>query len=455
MTTAVKPLFQTFLPPGRPHAGPPGWIKTPPKPPPKAPPPKAGGKKTDKPIDYSSDPESDPAVQRARSVNDYAHRVVEKIQRDYVSQTGKWKLAFEHVVTAFASAIEQRDIALEQAKAAREREAAVGAFVLSLLTAGSMKLLSVYVEHRFIPSFTYQHRVVADLKVAPEAVRRFSDAQAAAFGGLVEEAGKELMNGLKPEPSRDFPQPPKSADYRLDTSAGLRKLDTDFATLIDDSASVVKDQFESVLGWMNHQPDFGQAWLAHTGGNLTAARAAVKARLLELREQWAQKWEFFGTTPTDFNPRQYPGRRDRLANHFERSLWASYTTRAIRSTQAERKEMEKHRNPYAWTPAYDRGPEYTWKDPYIGRSVDEKIVDRLKQLNVVMGETVKGIGSQLDQARRGEPYPGVEVKGEVDRATEETALLAWAGEYLKRAPVQSMRDFFPAGVKRALPSLDG
>jgi hypothetical protein len=454
MTTAVKPFFKTFLPLAQFQMVPSGWIKTPPKAPPsKAPPPKAGGKKTDKPIDYSADPESDPAVQRARSVNDYAHRVLESIQRDYVNQTGKWKLAFEHVVTAFATAIEQRDNALTQAKQAREREAAVGAFILSLLTAGSMKLLGAYVEHRFIPSLTYQHRVIADLKVAPEAVRRFSDYQAAAFGGLVEEAGKELVNGLKPE--SNFSQPPKSADYRLDSPAGLRKLDTDFAQVIEDSATVVKDQFESVLGWMNHQSEFGQAWLAHTNGNLTLARAAVKARLTELREQWARKWEFFGTTPINFDPKEYPGRRDRLANHFERSLWADYTTRAIRSAQAERKEMEKYRNPYAWTPYVDRGPEYTWNDPFIGRSVDQEVVDRLKQLNVVTGRTLKGWVAQHDRTKLGEPTPGVEVKGAVDRKTEESALLAWAGDYLKRSPAQSVRDFFPAGVKRPLPSLEG
>jgi hypothetical protein len=465
MTTAATPLFQTFLPPQR-NTATDDHLRALVD---KALPPRPGGKKSGgiaqqamklvggppkKPVDYSSDPESDPAVQQARNLARYGHDILRLVRDDYIQQIEKWRLSFEHVVAAFRGAIFDRDRTLDQARRDREHEAAVGAFVLSLLTAGSMKLLSVYVEHRFIPSFTYQHRVITDLKVVPEVRKTFSAAQAAAFGGLVEEAGKELMGGLKPEPNRDFPQPPKSARYRLDTPDGVGYLQTDVNQLIGKSAAAVLKQFESVLTWMTSKVEFGQAWIAHKNGNLTAARAAVKSRLYELRERWAREWEFFGYTPPDFDTDK-SDRRDRLAKHFERSLWADFATRAIRSAQAERKEMEKYRVPGTWSPWNYTGPEYTWSDPFIGRSVDEAVVDRLKQLNVVMGQTVKGMGSQLERMRRGEPYPGVEVKWAVDRKSEETALLAWAGDYLRRAPAQSVHSFIPPGVKRALPSLDG
>ena len=469
MTTSAKPLFskKPFLPPQR-DTTTDDYLRAIVD---KALPPRPGSKKSGgivqqaiklvggppkKKVDYSADPESDPAVQQARSLNRYAADLLRIIRDDYESQLNDWKLAFDHVLTAFATAVGNRDNALDQARRDREREAAFGAFVLSLVTAGSMKLLSVYVEHTFVPSFVYRHRLVADLKIRPGDVRRFSDAQAATIGGLMEETGKELMNGVKPEPNPDFPQPPGSPGYRLDTWQGVKKLETDFGQLIADSAKVVLKQFEAVLIWLAGKAEFGQAWIAHNNGNLTAARASIKSRLTKLRGQWAQHWEFFGTTPTDLDPKRRPGRRDRLANHFERSLWASYTTRAIQSVQAERKEMEKWRTPGTMSHYHlYPGPEYTWRDPYIGRSVDEAIVDRLKQLNVVMGETVKGVGQQLNRTRIGEPHPGVEVKGAVDRKSEETAVLAWAGDYLKRAPAESVRDFFPTGIKRALPSLDG
>ncbi|HVK15166.1 MAG TPA: hypothetical protein VM597_40880 [Gemmataceae bacterium] len=449
MAYAVSPLFRSFLPASKtPAAVPPGKG--------------TGVARTaqrvgrgiaparptvQRPTDYSADRESDPALQRARNVSQYAINILERIRDDYFGQIAKWKTSFDEVVAAFALAVQNRDQVFEQVKQDREREAAIASLVFSLLTAGSMKLLGVYLEHRFFPSFTVGQQVVPGLSAAVPSPARFSAARAAALGGLVEEFGKEALGQARPKADPSFLQPPQPASYRLDTFAGALNLRVELGKVIDAGADMVLEQFRSVLSWMNHEDDFGLAWMAQSNGNLTAARAAVYSFLAGRQKQWAREWEFFGDTPAKID-------RDRLANYYERSLWAGYAAHVIRTAQGRRLPGYIHPT-YHMVFGRGTGDLEETRDPfgYVGRTVDAAIVDRLRKLNVVFGASVREIRDQMVRGDHGEPTPGVEIKGAVDRKKEEQALLGWAQDHLRRAPVEAVRQFFPTGVKRHLPAL--
>lgn len=372
------------------------------------------------------------ADQRAKDLGGYGFRLVHLIEKDYTRAIGDWRDALGEVIAAFGTAVGERDSTLEQAKAERERDAAIAGAILSLATAGSMKFLSVFLEHIVVPSIKVSQAAQRVFKGipkpdAPAIPARFSGAQAAAFGGLVEEVGKAgLDQALKP--SSDFPSP-SAKDYQLDTPYGVGNLRADFEKLINGSAKVVYDQFSLAQRWMNESTEFGEAWLADTDGNEAAAREKIRGYFESWTRVWARKWEFYGTRPQAFD-------RFRLAKQFERALWAAYLIQRIASTLNEGLvDTGQHNSRY-----------------YLGSRLsvaEEAVVNRLKYLNVVLAETTKG---SLEQANRmiqdGAPLPTTEVWGSADFLMEAWNLRDWARRYLVGVRTETARDFFPPAVER-------
>ena len=87
---------------------------------------------------------------------------------------------------------------------------------------------------------------------------------------------------------------------------------------------------------------------------------------------------------------------------------------------------------------------------WVTGMVHEIIIDRLKNLNVVVAETTKG---KLEQANRmipgDEPRPDVRVAGEVDDFDEMRSLWSWAYGYPQSA-LDLVRKAGSEGISRAL-----
>jgi hypothetical protein len=378
------------------------------------------------------DRESDPAVQRARDLGRYGSDLIRLIEKDYAAAIKDWRDAFENILTAFGTAVGVRDETIRLAEQEQQRDAAIGGAILSLLTAGTMKLLSVYVEHIAVPSIKASgaaFKGVGALRGSglPTDPRRFTGAQAAAFGGLAEEAGKAALDqALKP--GADMPSP-RAKRHRLDTPHGVNDLRRDFLNLIDDSAKAVHEQLKKADMWMVDSTEFGEEWLKDTDGNVAEARQKIRSQFEGWTNVWARRWEFYGTKPRRVD-------KDRLALQFERSLWAAYLLQRVAAAWGEDEHL---------IDAYKFRPHQSAH----ASVAEEVIVERLKELNVV----VAGWGqASMAQASRiveeGAPVPTTIVRGIADTIGETADIRDWAKGYLARVRTETARDFFPPATER-------
>lgn len=424
----LKKIYDWFLPPGHrlPMLTPP--VKLGPPTPPPPPPKKTGVKKPAKP--HSAPPSPGPTpnpIDQYRALGQYGYNLIDGIVRDYDAQIAKWKIAFSEVVTAFATAVDQRNQTLTKAKRESERDAAYDAFVLSLATAGAMRFLGNYLQYdvmaRSFPSkgFVYKNAQFGDLKIqvaTPLPPLEFSRAQAALVGGLVQDAGNKTIPYVVPLPK---------VSYELSSWAGVENLRADFLKLLEESQQSVIRQFGAAQAWMNQHPDFGAAWLTVAGGNVELARVMILQQFESIRWTWVALWEFYGKEP-------YPITRALLANTFERALWAGFLLNVFGEWNDQSYHQRGHRL-------------------IQGRVVQEAIVDRLKQLNVVLAETKTGSADQQEKTRQGDPAPLVKIKDELDDLGELRALEGWAKRLMQGARSDILRQFFPPAKQRALPSL--
>lgn len=366
---------------------------------------------------YKAPPPTDASIQRDRAIGQYGYNLIDQISKDYVVQVDRvWKPAFSDVIAAFATAVESRNKTLEILAAEREREAEFNAFVFSLLTAGAMRFLGAYVQYTFIPSlknveakwdFSKGPKSIPGLKITE--TDKFSRLQASAFGGIVQDIGNRVAEGLFPDPVRKA--------YNLDSWSGVFNLQADVTIHIDKSAKIVLDQFSDIQKWMNESTEFGAAWIAITDGNVENARVMVRARCLELRNQWARQWEFFGKSPK-------PIIRSMLAEKYERALWAGYIINQLENTM--------------------------FFDTLVGKAV----VNRLKELNIIFAQTLEGTRDQANRMIQGAPRPSITVRGSVlDDIDEWDESGKWAVNYLKNSPSDAKQEFFPDAILRQLPSL--
>lgn len=422
----LKKIYDWFLPPSHqlaaPAPSPP--VKLGPPPPPK----KAGAKKPAK--SHGAPPAKGPTpnpIEQHRALGQYGYNLIDSIVRDYDAQIAKWKTAFSEVVTAFATAVDQRNQTLAKAKRESERDAAYDAFILSLATAGAMRFLGNYLQYdvmaRSFPrnGFTYKNFKFGDLEInVPVKLPplEFSRAQAALVGGLVQDAGNKTIPYALPSPK---------ASYELSSWSGVENLRADFLKLLEESQQAVIKQFGAAQDWMNQHPDFGSAWLTAAGGNVELARVMILQQFEAIRGVWIALWEFYGKEP-------YPITRALLANTFERALWAGFLLNVFGEWNDQSYHQRGHRL-------------------IKGRVVQEAIVNRLKQLNVVLAETEIGSADQREQIKQGEPTPLVKIEDDLDELGELRALEGWAKWLMQGARSELLRQFFPPAKQRALPSL--
>jgi hypothetical protein len=274
-----------------------------------------------------------PSEGDSRDIGLYGRNLLDDIYKDYQLQITDWKNSFGKVMGSFHLAVERRNRKLEEAARERERDAAIGAFILQLLTAGSMSFIAAWVEHAFVPSLTKMTKIKDQFLVGPKGfeslvkttktihTQRFSELQAIAFGKLTHDLG-DLGHGALGIPRRwrtgksDFPQP-QTKDYPIDTPAGVDLLKTDLQTDVDDSGKVLLSQLADAESWMNKSTDFGTAWIDASQGDSDKARAAILRHFTKRRDEWADNWEFFGRVPSSFTETM-------LAEEYERGLWAAY-----------------------------------------------------------------------------------------------------------------------------------
>src|SRR5690606_37843944 len=150
-------------------------------------------------------------------LNQYGINILQGVQKEYDRANSDWKIVFGDVLAALTTAIADRDETLRKERLAKEREAAVTAFVFSLLTAGSLRFLGAYVQYSFLPNLlSKSHVMVSMQKGAPTwtlVTQEFSKLQASAFGGIVQDVGNRVANLA-------FPAPPQ-ANYQLEKPADV------------------------------------------------------------------------------------------------------------------------------------------------------------------------------------------------------------------------------------------
>jgi hypothetical protein len=443
MAALVNPLYEAFLPPGyKVIAGPPAPLPLPTSvstpTPTKKPAPV-------KPV--SINPQV--ALDKDRALGQYAFNLIEVIAKDYATQISGWKTAFGEVLAAYATAIEQRNETLKLAQAEREAEAALAAFVFSLVTAGAMRFLGAYVQYKLVPSSTripYTYKFTGFTpggglpemtKVTFAPVENFSKLQAAAFGGLTQDAGNKLLPSI-------FPKVSKPATTSFDTWAGVENLRADFIKLVEDSAAVVLQQFGEVQRWLNQERAFGRAWSSVSNEDTELARSKIRDHIDLLRKKWSSEWEFFGKSPSKIS-------RDLLAQSYERALWAQYLIEVTRAADA-RGDLSWIKVNFA-TINYGGAALAKDTDFDIPKIIEKSVVNRLKELNIVFAETIKGVMAQSIRSEMGAPKPSAKVEGAVDSIYEAKALANWASEYLGQTATQGQTRFFPVTAARTLSPL--
>jgi hypothetical protein len=202
--------------------------------------------------------------------------------------------------------------------------------------------------------------------------------------------------------------------------------------LIGSSKQLVLNQFKDVQGWMTDSTDFGSDWMLYADGNFERARVEIYRHIDSLRQKWAKEWEFFGKAPTTIH-------QNLLADQYERSLWAGYILAALEG-------VEKN------LAATKAGGRYTG-DYLVRKAIEDAILSKLKQLNIVVGETSGGLQEQAKRVAEGSPQAEVDIDGSVDRYREALRLREWAANYMQNVRMVTERTFFPPAQNRTLPKL--
>lgn len=430
---AEDALLKQFMPP----AGPASSAK---------PQPKAQQKPADR--------ESDPAIRNARDLCDYAYRIMDDIYKDYEGALGKWETAFGEVLAAVAIANDMRDRTMKAVTEERAQDAAKAAFinnlVFSLLTMGAMAYVGEFVKLGLpklqigkgktdlvddfkTPSVELYlaEKILVTNKVVLSTPFQFTQFQASVFGEIAKDAGNRFL-------PMAFPKPPEMVPYRIDSSGGLESLRQDFNKNVKESKGLVLGEFKKVQQWLNQESEFGEAWLAFSGGSKEQARSSIVRHIETLRNDWAKKWQFFGKTPFVIS-------RGPLAELYERAWWATYVVKAL-TFFPYNKEMTPESEHFETISQLGRGDR---------KLLERAIVDRLRELNVVFAETQSGLLAQSQKALQGAPTPEVSIGGAIEKDEADEALSAyrWAKSYVAKASAEAAFKYFPPAQVRTLESL--
>lgn len=384
----------------------------------------------------TSGPQATPIPPAVKELNDYGKELIKSILNDYRQAVSKWRTSFEEVLAAYSTAIRTRNDTLEEAERERQANAAIGGLVLGLMTAGAMRLLGGYLQYDYLPNKfrTHTTKVVWDFLRLADTERvtvEFSRLQAALFGGLVQDLGNKLVPLIFPKP--------KAVHYQLDTWDGVNNLRADLLGLIDGSTSAVTTQFEDADRKLRDDPSFGQGWLEHSKSVKGNPKVLMYQHFDKLRRRWANEWEYYGKTPAFFS-------RDQLARAYERGLWAAY---AFSKLEKFAKMSKSDRNDFDRQHRDDREVYPYW----ASRFLPDAVVQRFKEVNIVLAQTQGGRETQVIYGGLGDPNPTMDVGHSLEQWKEVDQVYAWAEGFLKNAPRDTLRQFFPPSKPRALGAL--
>ncbi|MGD9880585.1 MAG: hypothetical protein AB7F22_17405 [Reyranella sp.] len=422
--------------------------------PPAGPVPAPNAKSQPKPQQKPSDREANPAIRNARDLCDYAYKIMDDIYKDYEGSLGKWETAFGEVLAAVAIANDMRDRTMKRVESERAQDAARAAFinnlVFSLLTMGAMAYVGEFVKAGLpklqigsgktdlVDAFkaptveTYlAETILVTNKVVLSTPFQFTRMQASVFGEIAKDTGNRFL-------PLAFPKPPEMVPYRIDSTGGLESLRQDLNKNLKGSKGLVLGEFKKVQQWLNQESEFGEAWLAFSGGSKEQARSNIVRHIETLRNDWAKKWEFFGKSPSDIS-------RGPLAELYERAWWATYVIKAL-TFFPYNKEMTPESEHFATLSQLGRGDR---------KLLERAIVDRLRELNVVLAETESGMVGQMQRISTGAPAPEISVEGAIDKEDAGEALVTyrWAKSYVAKASAEAAFKYFPPAKVRQLEPL--
>lgn len=426
--------------------------------PPAGPPPAPNAKPRSQQKQKPSDRESDPAVRNAEDLCDYAYKIMDDIYKDYERSLGTWETAFGEVLAAVAIANDMRNKTLEAVQDERAKDAARAAFinnlVFSLLTVGVMsyvgefakaglpklqigKQQSALVDQKsmWLDSFKtdtyFATKIVTQKAVVSKSPVQFNQFQANVFGAIVKDSGNRLI-------PLAFPKPPELVPYRIDSPSGLESLRQDLNKNVRESKGLVLGELKKVQQWLNQVSEFGEAWLAFCGGSKKLAEIQIVLHIEKLRDDWAKNWEFFGKTPFVIS-------RTLLAELYERAWWATYVIKAL-TFFPYNKEMTPESEQFETISQLGRGDR---------KLLERAIVNRLRELNVVLADTKAGRVAQMQKAFAGAPVPEISIGGAVEKheAGEARVAYSWAKTYVEKASTEAALKYFPPAKVRELEPL--
>jgi hypothetical protein len=408
-----------------------------------------GGSSGHKHPSNHGDPESTPARQLDRRLGAWGvklldHRIKVEFQRQLggrMTDAGRrrgWQDHIDEIATAFELALNNQAAVLEKNKEEtnerRMQDAAVLAFVFSLITLPVIRWAGAFIEHRVSPALferkqtksisfynvdgfgPIRQKLIFTETVANQEIAQF-------FGGIAEDILGGIAGGLKDKLSKN-PKTQNSNPYSgiADGNiASVVKTTRDQLTgALEAGTAIVLDEIEDAVHWMEHEPEFGHAWAQASGGNETIAMDLIVRQFTTVRDKWAAASVYFGQ-----NPEPLPAT---LARDFERILWAAYIDGSCGQVLNREKIYSEH--PYGGGNAAQASAELNrFLRVLDGLAFGNAIVNRLKLLNIVIATTEKGKEAQRIWRTKGEDGASVDVEDDVDRLAELKGLWSWARQH--------------------------
>jgi len=226
------------------------------------------------------------------------------------------------------------------------------------------------------------------------------------WGSVMGNVTQDVVNVGFQQVADTFSPKPLSFDFDIE------ELRTQLENAIDVASGVVIGDLVGLARQLRETSDidFGEWWLEAAGGDEEAAKKAIRGALDKQRRIWAKEWLYYGNDP-NLRPQQ------ELEHNLERQIWALWIIDVVSDVP-----YIDHYNTYFDTTS-------SGKDNVIS----SEVIDRLRELNVVVGSSALGRAAQkaLAASQRA-PQPSVtDIRGHADRVGEMRRLLKWAVGYDK------------------------
>jgi hypothetical protein len=370
----------------------------------------------------------------ARRLQDYAEKYIQDIAEDYEFQIKKWNKAVNLVVTAFDAAVEQHKQTLKDAKELETFRAELAILALSLVTAGTMSWMKAVVQYK-VGSRLFKRVAFRDVHIvtragdgsfgaAVEVVQsatlsstEYNQVMASTLGAVAEDVGSAITDRVVP-------------DFHAKLRPGASTLSvTEFGgalkNLVIEAAVLVGKQIRNAGVRIRESRSFGQKWLAEAGGSEERAEELIKRQIERVRQQWADKWVYYGRDPSLKSP-------PALADTLEREIWACWIL------DQDIREVTSYK--------LYRGDKVGF--PALSDKIPSVVVTRLVELNVIAASAVTDIVRQsVSELRGGAPKPSVSnINGAIDTSDELKRIQKWA----KTHRLGMIEAGHPRGIPRKL-----